>query len=191
MMDISGTKSVPVDKQALQDLETQIGSADNNNVHGDDVRGDAKEKLAANKESVLGTLKDATTKGVQVLSDRAVEVSQQAKQKVKEGVSSGREALTTTLEDTANVVRKLGQDTQSPLLSSLTPYSERAGNWIDETSKYLNEVTPQRVIKDVRSLARNNPALFIGGALALGLLGSRFLKSATHASQAEGGYGDN
>jgi hypothetical protein len=176
MMDISGTKSILVDEQALQDLETQIGGAD------------IRDKQAAGNESVLGTLKDATTKGVQVLSDRAVEVSQQAKQKVKDSISSGREVLTTTLEDTANVVRKLGQDTDSPLLSSLTPYSERAGNWIDETSKYLNQVTPQRVIKDARSLARNNPALFIGGALALGLLGSRFLKSAT---QAEGGYGDN
>jgi hypothetical protein len=155
--------------RVLDDLEKQVASEPAQHSPED-----------AHAETILGNVKESATKGVQAVSDKAVELSQEAREKLNEKVTAGREVLTSTLEDTSRVVRQVTEG-DSPLTVSLKPYTERVGSALDEASNYLNSVTPQRLIKDTRRLARNNPAVFVGGALVLGLVAARFLKSSSSA----------
>jgi hypothetical protein len=155
--------------RVLDDLEKQV-----NSEHQAEESGDSK--------TVLESFKKSATKGVQVLSDKAVELSQETREKLKEQVAAGRDALTATLEDTSEVVKQVTAN-DSPLLNSLRPYTERVGSMLDDASNYLNQVTPQRLIRDTRSLARDNPAVFVGGALVLGLVAARFLKSTSNVEK--------
>ena len=134
-----------------------------------------KEDLIESKNA-LGQLKEATIESVQALGDKAADLTQEARGRINEQVGSAGEVIRTTLEDTAQALNNIG-DSDSPLIVSLKPYISRVGTLMDDTSNYLNTVTPQRLIQDTRTLARKNPGIFVGGALALGLIASRFLKS--------------
>lgn len=142
------------------------------------------EERTRESGSVAHTIKDATVHSVKNLSDQVVDVSNQARDKVNDTVSQSREVLSSTLKDAANTVKAASKNLESPLLSSLSPYAERAGRFLDTSAEYLNNVTPQHLIRDTRTLAQKNPALFIGGAFVLGLVASRFLKSTAESNGA-------
>jgi hypothetical protein len=60
---------------------------------------------------------------------------------------------------------------------SVSRYIERAAIQLDHAAHYLQTAEPDELVDRVENFARREPALFIGGAFALGLLGARFLKS--------------
>ncbi len=158
--------------QVLDDLEKQVGTEIPKPKHDGKV----------DSETVMGHVKESATKSVQALSDKAVELSQETREIIKEQVTSGREVLTSALNDAAKAVNQVSES-DSPGLTSFRPYTERLGLMLDQTSQYLNTVTPQRLVKDTRTLARNNPAVFVGGALLVGLVAARFLKSTSSAEK--------
>ena len=56
---------------------------------------------------------------------------------------------------------------------------DRAADQLDRFSTRLRERNVSELLHDAQQLARRQPALFIGGAFVLGLLGARFLKSSS------------
>lgn len=58
------------------------------------------------------------------------------------------------------------------------PYVRRVAEQIDHASHYLRTVEPRDMVESVAEFAKRDPVLFLGGAFALGLFGSRFMKSA-------------
>lgn len=85
----------------------------------------------------------------------------------------------TALRETAHQLRNQGQ-------GSSAQYVDRATDQVERFSGYLRETDVDEIIGEVRGLARRRPAVFLGGAAALGFLATRFLKS---SSQEQGNYG--
>lgn len=56
-------------------------------------------------------------------------------------------------------------------------YADTAGEKVDDLARYLSERSPDQLLADVQGRARQNPAFFIGGAFAIGLVAGRFLKA--------------
>jgi len=52
-------------------------------------------------------------------------------------------------------------------------------NWAD----YVQQTDVRQMADRVESFARREPAIFLGGAFALGLLGARFLKSSRRSDE--------
>jgi hypothetical protein len=52
---------------------------------------------------------------------------------------------------------------------------------VDQVANYLRDADLNRIARDVESLARRQPALVYGAAIALGIIGARFLKSSDSA----------
>jgi hypothetical protein len=69
----------------------------------------------------------------------------------------------------------------------MAEYAEKASDQVERFSGYLRETDVDEIIDEVRGVARRRPALFLGGAAALGFLATRFLKS---SSQRAGSAGD-
>jgi hypothetical protein len=73
----------------------------------------------------------------------------------------------------------------------------QAAQGIERVAKYLESTDPSEIARNTESWARRNPALFLGGAFVLGVLGARFLKSSasrieepSNASPARAGFSD-
>lgn len=79
-----------------------------------------------------------------------------------------------------SVTQALRQSTQhlrDDQHETIAQYVERAADQIDRWCDRVREKDVTEVFDDVQQLARRRPAVFVGSAFALGLLGARFLKS--------------
>lgn len=64
--------------------------------------------------------------------------------------------------------------------SALPGYANQAADQVERLSSYVRSRTIGDLIGDVEGFARREPAIFLGGSFALGLLAARFLKSTGH-----------
>lgn len=89
----------------------------------------------------------------------------------------------TALRETAQQLRNQGQEPGAE-------YADKAADQVERFSGYLRETSVDEITDEVRSLARRNSMLFLGSAVALGFLGTRFLKSSSQGgASASGGTG--
>ncbi|MDP9458328.1 MAG: hypothetical protein M3Q60_21695 [Actinomycetota bacterium] len=86
----------------------------------------------------------------------------------------------TALREAAHQLRNQGQ-------GSSAQYVDRATDQLERVSGYLRDTDVDEMIGEVRGFARRRPALFLGGAAALGFFASRFLKSSSLEQDASRG----
>jgi hypothetical protein len=93
-----------------------------------------------------------------------------------------------TLHEVAGAIRNAGQELreQQPQIYSV---ADTAAQQVDKAAEYLEQHEPREILDEVQSVARRQPALLIGGGLALGLALGRILRSAGSAGTSGGdGY---
>lgn len=95
-----------------------------------------------------------------------------------------KSTLATGLTSMADNIRQLGSnlsggEQNDPLTRIAADYSETAAQKLRTAADYFNSHDIETMYRDVEGLARRNPAVFVGGAFALGFLAARFLKSSS------------
>jgi hypothetical protein len=85
------------------------------------------------------------------------------------------------------VLHQAGQQLTDQGQGFAAGYIERAAGGVEQAAGYLREHEVQELVADVEGFARRQPAWFVAGAFALGLLGARFLKSSRQAMAHDGG----
>jgi len=110
------------------------------------------------------------------LKDKTVDV---ARAQVKSALGSSKERAASTLTHMGDAVRSSGRQLEEQGHSHLGRYADVVADGVGSVSGYLNDRSIDDVVGDAEDLARRKPALFISGALALGILAGRFLKSST------------
>jgi hypothetical protein len=103
-----------------------------------------------------------------------------------------KSTLSTGLMTVADNIRQLGSNlsgaqANDPLTRIAADYSETAAQKLRSAADYFNSHDVETMYRDVEGLTRRNPAVFVGGAFALGFLAARFLKSTS--PRGNGGYG--
>jgi hypothetical protein len=108
----------------------------------------------------------------------AGEVAGEVKKAAETKLGAGKDFAVEHLESVASALRHTSQQlgTQD---SPITSYVSKAASSVDSVSNYLQTRTLSQLIGDAEGFARREPAIFLGGAFFAGLLGGRFLKSAT------------
>ena len=94
-------------------------------------------------------------------------------------LSSQKDKATDGLGTVAQAVRQTTQSLRDQQHDTVAQYVERAADQIERVSERLKNKDVGELLDDAQQLARRQPALFIGGAFALGLVGARFLKSSS------------
>lgn len=95
----------------------------------------------------------------------------------------------------AEAVRETTKHLRNGQHDTVAHYAEQAADQIERFSQRLRDKDVGELMNDAQQLARRQPALFIGGAFAIGLLGARFLKSSSpddggnYGSSYGGNYG--
>jgi len=91
-------------------------------------------------------------------------------------VNTGMTKASEVLEQIAGAVRTSGDQLrdEQPQVAS---FADTAAGQVERFARYLQDANPQEVMHEAEDFARRQPAIFLGGAFALGLLASRFLKA--------------
>jgi hypothetical protein len=91
----------------------------------------------------------------------------------------------------ADAVRKTTQSLREHQHETLAGYVEQAADQIERFSRNLKNKDVGELVRDAQGLARRQPALFVGSAFAIGLLGARFFKSSSpdRGMNRRGAYG--
>lgn len=154
----------------------------------------AKDKTGgASGSEGSGTLGNVTTK-VKGLYQTAAD--SQVGQVAKDALGQVKDNATTAIDDkkanlaqgltsVADTLRQVG-DTLKPsegeppankVAELTTQYTESLSQQVEKISGYLERQDLRGLMTDVEKFARRNPAVFLGGAFALGILAARFLKT--------------
>jgi ElaB/YqjD/DUF883 family membrane-anchored ribosome-binding protein len=126
-------------------------------------------------QGILSQVKEST-------SNVAGGAIDQVKEKATTKIDEQKATLAQGLGSVAQTIRQVGETvkgSEAPEgVANLTAqYSDTLARQVEQFSNYLEKNNVSDLLREVERFARRNPAYFIGGAFALGLLGARFLKS--------------
>lgn len=112
----------------------------------------------------------------------ASDARQQVGQRVESGLDRGKARAADTLGGVAQTLLQSSHQLreQQPQLGD---YAERAAHEMQRFSDYLQRADVNELVDRAEDVARRQPALFLGGMFALGLIGARFLRSSRRAQQ--------
>jgi hypothetical protein len=94
-------------------------------------------------------------------------------------LNTQKNRATDGLGSVAHAVRETTERLRSNHHETVARYAEQAAEQIERFSQGLKNKDVGELMNDAQRLARRQPALFVGGAFTLGLLGARFLKSSS------------
>ncbi len=114
------------------------------------------------------------------LANRGTEQAKSQLANQKHQVAQRMTPIQTALQETAHQLRTQGQ-------GSVAEYADKAADQVERFSGYLRETEVDEMVDQARGFARSRPAIFLGGAVALGFLGARFLKSSSQQAAAGNG----
>lgn len=121
-------------------------------------------------------------------------VASQAKEQVANQLSTqfdGRkDKAVETMANVADAIRGTSEKLKG--VGPLGDVAGRAADGIESVAEFFEGKQIGDIVKDVNRFARREPALFIGAAFAIGLIGGRFLKSSSRpAGGPQGGSARN
>lgn len=99
-------------------------------------------------------------------------------------LNTQKDRATDGIGNVAEVVRNATRQLREQHHEGVAEYIERSADQLERLSQRLRNKDVAELLRDAQSLARRQPALFIGSAFALGLLSARFLKSSSPEQQA-------
>jgi sirohydrochlorin ferrochelatase len=131
-------------------------------VNGQQGGSSAREQIREVKDQVVGQAKNS----LQQARDRASSSLGESKRQFAEQISAVADAL-----------RRTTEHLRSEDQARIAGLTETLAQQVDQVANYLRSKDATAMKTDLESLARRQPALLLGGALVLGLIGARFLKS--------------
>ena len=131
------------------------------------------------------TGQDVRAKTEETVSTLVDQVQQVAETKA----TTQKERAAETLGSVAQSIRDAGSGMrdQQPQIAS---FAEQAAGRVEEVSTYIREHDVQDLVGEAERLARREPLLFLGGALAIGFVAARFLKASAPQGSSNAYAGD-
>lgn len=127
---------------------------------------DAKHKLSDSADGVKHQLGDM----VSSIQDQA-----------KSTIGDGKGQVASQVRGIANAFNKAGEQLGAEDQTQLAQYSGALGDQVEHVASYLEDKDVGDILGDIERFARRQPAIFLGGALVVGLVAARFLRSSSHS----------
>ncbi len=109
--------------------------------------------------------------------EKVGQVVDQAKQQTASLLTTQKDQAADTLYTVAHALRQTGQQLREQDQAPIAGYADQAATEVERVYGYLHGRDVRQIVNDTEGFARQRPVVFVGGALALGLLAARFLKS--------------
>ncbi len=149
-----------------------------------------------NSQSDLGSLGSATVAGVMDSAKQAASqaketashVLDQAKDHASSRVDEQKQNLASGMQAVAHAFQSMGEELrkkeQGPVADYAAEIGQAIGGQVEQLASYLRDRDIKQLVAETENFARRSPALFLGGAFAIGFAASRFLKSSRPAAPA-------
>ena len=121
-------------------------------------------------------MEEAQTSGVQD-TNQPTGIMGRVRNSANAQLSQQKDRATDGLGSVAQAVRQSTQQLREQQHDTIAQYVEQAADQLEKLSARLKEKNVNELVGDAQRFARQRPALFIGSAFAIGLIGSRFFKS--------------
>jgi hypothetical protein len=102
---------------------------------------------------------------------------QQARDRASSSLGESKGQVADQLGTIADALRRTTEHLRSEDQQRIAGLTETVARQVDQVANYLRTKDARAMRADVENLARRQPAIVLGGALVLGLIGARFLKS--------------
>jgi hypothetical protein len=112
----------------------------------------------------------------------------QMKNRASAQINLQKDRATDGLGTMAQAVRQSTQQLRDQQHDTVASYVEQAANQLEQLSQRLKQKDVGELLNDAQRVARRQPALFVGSAFALGLIGARVMKSSPPDEQYSGAY---
>jgi hypothetical protein len=133
--------------------------------------GNAREQLREVKDQVVGQAKTTL---------------QQARDRASSSLVESKAQIAGQFGGMADALRRTTEHLRSEDQHRIAGMTESAARQLDQVATYLWNKDARAIRADLESLARRQPAIVLGGALVLGLIGARFLKSSQRDRRSRG-----
>jgi hypothetical protein len=109
--------------------------------------------------------------------DQAKNTFQQARDRASSSLGESKSQIADQFGTLADALRRTTEHLRSEDQQRIAGLTETVARQVDQLANYLRTKDARAMKQDLENLARRQPALMLGGALVLGLIGARFLKS--------------
>lgn len=110
----------------------------------------------------------------------ASEATSAVKQKASQSFTENRETVAKDVESLAHAADAAAEDLQEHQQQALSEYVTQFSSSISALANNLRHKSIDELMHEAEGIARRNPALFIGGSIAIGLGLARFAKASGH-----------
>jgi len=145
-------------------------------------------ELNPSGEPIKEQIGDTVSNVTQQAGEKVGQLADQAKQTVTSQVATQKDKASEALSSVAQALRQTGDQLRSNDQGAISQYAGQAADQIERLSGFLRDRDVNDILHETERFARRQPALFLGGAFVLGLIGARFLKSSQQNDQT--GYQD-
>jgi hypothetical protein len=177
-----------VSQQPQNRSDTVVGSTPKPSGSSQQTASGGTQRGAGNSSQTQADMGAKAEDVVEQTQQKAGEVVDQAKQQATSQLSSQKDRAVDSLGSVADALRQTGKHLRDSDQQGIAQYADKAADRVEQFSGQLRGKDVQEIVRDVERYARQQPALFLGGAFVLGLLGARFLKST--AQREESGDAD-
>jgi hypothetical protein len=134
----------------------------------------------------IGSAPGATATGDTGEPRQGSRLIDQVKDKATSQLYSQKERATVGLGSVADAVRQTGRQLRDQRHDGVAEMVEGAASQIERFSNHLKDRSLDELVDDAQRLARQQPALFIGGSFAAGLIAARFIKASNPGHRRSG-----
>ncbi|HEU4681287.1 MAG TPA: hypothetical protein VFS51_06045 [Gemmatimonadales bacterium] len=138
---------------------------------GENIGGSARDQIREVKNQVVGQAKTTL---------------QQARDRAGSSLGESKTQFADQFGSVADALRRTTEHLRSEDQQRIAGLTETVARQVDQVANYLRNKDARAMRSDLENLARRQPALILGGALVLGLIGARFLKSSQRDRQSGG-----
>jgi len=115
--------------------------------------------------------------------EKVGEVADKVKEQASSQISSQKDKAAEGLGNVADAIRQTGEQLrQNEQVAPVAQYADQLAQGVEMVSNYLRSKSLPDIVGEIERFARREPALFLGGALTVGLLAGRFLRSSGSSS---------
>ena len=119
--------------------------------------------------------------------DQAKNTLQQAKERASSSLGESKSQFVNQLGAAAEALRRTTEHLRSEDQPRIAGLTDTLARQLDQVSNYLRNKDAAAMRHDLENAARRQPGIAIGGAIVLGLIGARFLKSSERRRVRQGG----
>jgi ElaB/YqjD/DUF883 family membrane-anchored ribosome-binding protein len=140
------------------------------------------------REGGTGSAREQVREMKDQVVDQAKTSFRQARDSATSSLRDSRQQAADKIGGIANAVRSTGQHLRSENQAGVANLTDSLADQVERLSSYLRDRDLRAVREDVEGFARRQPAVAVGVALALGILGARFLKSSQRTGDSRREY---